>query len=280
MSSGVLAANVRTAAASVAGGVLLHVLLLGGLIFNTVGTASAVPIENALSQRPGFSFPLGAPSQTSYDGPKFEAFNQFSSFVSPDLLKVDSFTGHPLGSNFSMTLLSASGAFDFADTDANSNKIGVTDAQGNFHSLVNTFTQGIGATGNLFQGANESLKLALKSPVGLFSTDDANNPDQAAHMIAMQVQKAGDVTINPTSLLNTPPLTFSLEVGDILVFCEDMLTNGNINPLVPYASDFDYNDLVFVVRQSAVPEPMTLSLFGLGALAAVRRRRVRRDSAC
>lgn len=245
--------------------------------FLSVSSAHAVSLLDATSQRLGFNFPKGDVSLSSYDGPAFDAFFPFASFVAPEVLKISEFTGQALGSQLDFTLLSESAAFD-GTTNGFANKIGVVDSVGNFSTVIDSAGKGPGATGSIFQGVDQTLKLALTSPEGVFTTIDTSNVDGAAHILAMKVEKAGQYQINPTTLRDTPPLSFNFLEGDIILFIEDMLISGNLTSfLVPESSDFDYNDMVVVVRQTQtqVPEPSSLLLLSLAGLGAKRLRRRR-----
>jgi len=262
----IIKSNSKVAVAS-----FIAALGLTGL--TAVSNANAVSLEGATSDRGIYSFPQGDPKASSYDGPNFDSFAAFSSFVSPELLKVNSFTGQPAGSHLDFTLLSEAAAFD-GTTSGYANKFGVLDDKGDFSSLIDTQSGNPGSTASLLQGKDQSLTFALQSPEGLFSSIDANNSDGAAHMLAMRVDKAGEFEIAPTSLRGTAPIKFNFLEGDIILFIEDMRVSGNLTSfLVPESSDFDYNDMVLVVRQSEVPEPATLVLLGMAGLGAAARRR-------
>jgi hypothetical protein len=100
-----------------------------------------------------------------------------------------------------------------------------------------------------------------------YTGSGALNPDQIPHA---QLYTDPLVDIGPAILAATLP---TWAPGDgIIVGFEDIFGGG----------DFDYNDLIFSfqnldVRQ--VPEPMTLTLFGLGAAGLVARSRRRTRSA-
>ena len=131
--------------------------------------------------------------------------------------------------------------------------------------------------GMLNQGAMEQFTLALNSPEGILTSVDGDNPGMQAYILVYKVNKAG--TANIANPLNRPgpAVSFNLLDGDYILFIEDMILSGNntFGGSVPAAGDFDYNDMVIVLRQSTtqVPEPSTLLLFGAGAAALMRRRR-------
>lgn len=238
------------------------------------GTASAASLDSSYDSRGAFSFPLGDVSVSSYDGPAFNAFSSFSTFTAPDLIKLNSFTGHPLGSQLEITLLSESACFDGTMFPTYANKFGVLNASGDFTSLIDSKTATSGASATLTQGASESLTFALMSPEGMFSTIDLNNSDSQAHILGKVVDKAGTYTIDPTNMFHNTPLTFDFQVGDIILFMEDMRSSGNVtNFIVPGLWDADFNDMVVIIRQTALPEPTTAALLLFGAPALIARRK-------
>ncbi|MBP9837949.1 MAG: PEP-CTERM sorting domain-containing protein [Proteobacteria bacterium] len=218
------------------------------------------------------TFALGDIDNTSYDGAGYNIFNSFSTFTTPDLYKVNSFTGQSLGSELQVTLLSENACFDgmmlpFA------NKFGVLDDKGDFHTIIDSATASAGSSGSINQGSSEGFTFALMSPEGTFSSIDSQNSDNSTHIIAKVVTDPGKFSIDPTSVHGSLPLDFEFQVGDIILFIEDMRLSGNSNFLVPSLWDADYNDFVVVVRQVQLPEPATLALMGLGSLVALRRKK-------
>lgn len=241
--------------------------------------AHASTLSGSLDSRGAFVFPAGVPNSSSYDGPGKDTMSLFSAFTNNALFQVNSFNAHSSGSTVQAFLLSEMAAFD-GSTAGFANNFGVVDQNGQFTSLINTANVDPLASGSISQTTAQNFTFALQSPEGLFYSVDSKNTDGGvAHMLAMQVDKEGTVNLPNTTLKGGNPLSFNLLAGDIILFIEDMKLSGNVsNGLVPFASDFDYNDMVVVVRQSlnatAVPEPATLILLaGGGALAARRRRR-------
>lgn len=234
--------------------------------------AEAVPLSGATSERAGFVFPNGNVEYSSYDGPIYDAFKPFSGLTSDEIFAVNTFTGQPLGSQLEVFLLSESAYFDGRDPQ-NANNFGVLDSKGNFISIIDSAFAEPGSSGSIFQGADEEFTFALKSPEALFTAVDNKNPDNSPHIIAQKVVADGQVFIKPESLRSDDGVSFNLLAGDMILYIEDMLRTGNQNILgVPFVSDFDYNDMVLIVRQTEVPEPGTMLLLALGLFGAARMR--------
>ncbi len=235
---------------------------------------SASPLLDSLSNRGSFT----VNSSNSYDGPASSTLSFISTFSDGNLYQMDSITESAKGTNYSAFLISELACYDGNDIPGFANQFGTVDSSGKFSSIINTDKIDPIASGSFTAGAGSKFDFALKSPEGLFYSKDSKNTidNGAAHMIAVKITKDGLLNL-PSSLSlrnNGKPLSFQLFVGDTVLFLEDMLTSGNIaSGLIPFAGDFDYNDMVVVVRASAVPEPSTMFLLGSAAIGMILRRK-------
>lgn len=255
--------------------VLISTMTLSSAMLSSAVMAST--LSGSLNSRGAFVFPSGNPNASSYDGPGRDTMSAFLPFTSSTLLQVSNFTGHAQGSKLEAFMLSEMACFD-GHMAGLANNFGVVNQSNTFTSLINTQNVDPLAVGSLDQTASDNLTFALQSPEGLFYSVDSRNTDGGvAHMLALQVTTSGTVNLPNTNLSGgNGPLAFNLLAGDVILFIEDMKTSGNIaSGMVPFASDFDYNDMVIVIRQSAneIPEPATCLLLG-SALFGYRRRSV------
>lgn len=250
-------------------------LAAAALAFLPLQSASAVTLSEATSIRSGFQFPLGDPTSTSYDGPHYDAFAPFQGIFTSQVLSLSSFSGQVGGSTLEAFILSESAYFDGEANPSLANNFGVVDSQGNFTSIVNSAFARPGDGGSIQQGEDQLFTVALQSPEALFSANEKDNPDGQVHFIAREVEVDSEVKITPVSLSDKGPLTFQLFAGDVVLFIEDMLAANNLNlSVVPFLGDFDYNDLVVVLRQSAnIPEPASMLLLASALLGGTRLRR-------
>ncbi|HMO18607.1 MAG TPA: PEP-CTERM sorting domain-containing protein [Oligoflexia bacterium] len=238
----------------------------------------ASSFSSFLTERNNFFFPKGDPNLSSYDGDGHNAFEVFSSFTTSTLYQMNSFDGGSLGRNIQAFNLLEYACYD-GMFPAYANQFGVIDNEGNFFSMIDTAGTNPVTEGNFVQAAGQELRFGLLSPEGLFSSVDSENDGNATQIIAKVVDKDGEITIDRTNL-GGGTVTFQLFAGDVLLFIEDMkaLGNGLESGLVPFTSDYDYNDMVLVIRQSEIPEPATLLLFG-SAVAGLGLRRKKSKAA-
>ncbi len=239
-----------------------------------VTNAYSSPLNENLTNRPGFS--VSGVNATSYDSPEFNAFSPFDGFLSSEISAVNTFTGGKNGSNLEFFFLSEAAFYD-GNHGAGANNFGITDQDGNFTSVVDSATADAGFSTQIFQEAGDELSFTLKSPESDFSSTDSKNSDNQAHILGREVTKNGSVTIDNADLQGlSASVTFNLLVGDVVLFIEDLLAGDNMLFSDFFPGDFDYNDMVIVVRQTEVPEPATAALLGFGLLGAGARGRKRK----
>ncbi len=248
---------------------LRAVVLACSLILVVSTLAIAVPLNQALTPRPT-SQNIAA---GSYDGAGFDPIDAFAGFVASQNLAVGSFTGGANGAKLETFLFNETACYDgrFANM---ANNFGVTNQNGDFISLIDSANAAPGAMGMTMQGPGDEFTFALQSPEALFSADDSQNSDGAVHIIGREVENEGTVSLPATLTGNRGPgISFDLKRGDIVLFIEDMLASGNsVTNMVPFLSDFDYNDMIIIVRQTEVPEPGTVALLGAGLIFLRRRK--------
>lgn len=248
------------------------VLPLYGAVLAFVLSLSTVASATTLGDAAGIrgDFILGDVDGHSYDGTGFDAFKPFNGFTGADILQFGSLTGGEQGSVLQFFLLSEVAHYDGNILPGQGDGFGLTDANGNFISLLGP-NAGLGSMAEYTLGAGEQMTFALDSPESMFSSIDSENADGSAHMLGLQVMQDGLVTI-PSANLFGDMMTFNLLAGDYIIFIEDLLASGNML-YGGMPSDFDFNDMVIIVREQAVPEPATYMLIALGMLMVYYHKR-------
>ncbi|OVE79999.1 hypothetical protein BVY02_01680 [bacterium J17] len=239
------------------------------LAFAIPSSAFATSITANSNVRAGFSAADIDSDGVSYDGPGWDSRGPFDAFSNGNVLELGSFIGQQ---NIEVTMLSEYACYD-GRMQGVANNFGVLDGNGDFISILDSQTAGAGDTGSITQNVGDEFTFALKSPDTIFSSKDSDNVDGRAHLLGLEVTQAGTISFDG-DLTRTSTITYDLKVGDIVILIEDMMTdqNSSFGGMIPGLGDFDYNDMVVVVRATPVPEPGTMLLMSLGLLGLGRRR--------
>ncbi len=186
----------------------------------------------------------------SFDGMGFDILSEFDGFTSGDLFQISPFLPAGGRSTIETTLLSE--VCGFCGQNPNyTDSFGYLDQSGDFVSILDGGPAQAGDSASVEFEGDDEIVLAVRTPQTVLSAIDADNEDQSAHILGAKVETAGTVNLENADLFGAS-LAFDLQVGDILVFVEDLLATGNTIPFVPRAGDFDFNDMVFVMREIAL----------------------------
>lgn len=237
---------------------LLPVVLTFGLV--TQASASSIFLSSS-----NITLSLGNIDVRSYDGPGHNSVGAFAGNPTT-FQEYSAFDGGAAGTDYEMFFLSSVADYK------NQNTFGLLNEQNQFVSSING-SSALGSKVSYKQQANQKLKFGFQSPESLFFSKASENKDGRSHILSLVATTDAVLTIPKADKMGNS-ITFNLLAGDILCFIEDMLVDSNFKG--NKGSDFDYNDFLTVVRAKPVPEPGTMCLLGLGAVAAFRKRKAAR----
>lgn len=233
------------------------------LTFGFISDSSATSVFNSATS---VSFNAGNIDSFSYDGAGFNTLSAYKTPVPTSFNEYSSFDGGANGTQYEIFFLSSVADYK------NQNTFGLLNEQNQFVSSING-ANAFGSKVSFTQAAGQKLKFGFQSPESLFFSKSNENKDGGFHLLSLTATANSLFTI-PKADQQGHSFAFNLLAGDFVFFADDQLQDTHYNGAVKRDSDF--NDGTFVVRAKPVevPEPGTICLLGLGALAAVRRRKV------
>lgn len=224
--------------------------------FGETRTASAVTLLESLTPT---TYDVQAGIDRSWDGTSIDnhliaQLIEMEFISSYNVSRIGVFQGDAVGSILSVQYL-----YGVADLD---NRVGLVDADGNnFREIGNTTA---GEAASIVLEANEAVQLALCNWYGVFSSTELAGEFGQPLILGFEFIRSGSF-----QLAGLPGRSFDVVAGrDVLFVVEDLFGF----PVTDW-SDFDYNDMAGIISQTAIPEPASMTLLGIGALAAAAKRR-------
>ena len=231
----------------------------------TVGFVSDSSATSVFLSSSSISLNVGNIDSISYDGAGFNTLASFQNPIPTSFNEYSSFDGGPNGTTYEIFFLSSVADYK------NQNTFGLLNEQNQFVTSINGSSP-FGSKVTYTQGANQKLQFGFQSPESLFFSKASQNKDGQSHLLAQTVASNSLLTIPKADKFGTI-VNFLLQTDDIIISTEDELLGTRYNGAT--VNDRDFNDFKVVIRAKpvAVPEPGTLCLLGLGAMAAFKRRR-------